>query len=60
MKLPDTVVSFTLLDGANTSKDELKLVLSLDNNLPLKQLSHHEKVFLRNLQYPVNPLENFM
>lgn len=41
MKLPETAVSFTLLDGANTSKDELKLVLSLDNNLPLKQLTHH-------------------
>ena len=38
IKLPDTVLTFTLLDGANIREDERKLVLALDNNLQFETI----------------------
>ena len=38
MPLPNTVLTFKLLDGAKPSEDERKLALTLGNNLEFKEM----------------------
>ena len=41
MQLPDNVQAFKLLDGANLSEDDRKLVLALANDINFRPYSRH-------------------
>ena len=50
MPLPNTVLTFKLLDGAKLSEDERKLALTLGNNLEFETLKSSLKRIFTNLQ----------
>ena len=54
MKLPDPVLTFKLLDGANLSDDDRKLALALSNDMKLEKMKSALKLLFSKTKSSYN------